>query len=364
MSESITTIHLHPSMFTEKERILVNHGSLSASVFRFNRGVSAIKLSNEKGFLVLLPYQGMQIWSANFLGRELTMKSNFDEPRPTQVYLENYGGFLIHCGATAMGVPTKEDTHPLHGELPNAPYEKADLIVGTDENGDFIALSGTYHHVVAFNHNYTAEPTVRLHENSSLFEIHMQIENLKNTPMELMYLAHINFRPVNDSHLVYSANCTPEHVRVRKSIPSHIKPAAGYPEFIQELGQHPEKHHQLAPDLAFDPEVVFTIDYETDANGWAHSLQVHPDGESDYVGHKPSQLGKGVRWICRTPDQDALGLVLPATAEPEGYSMEKAKGNIQVLGPKSHYEIDIIAGALPADQTREIEMKIEKILHS
>ena len=40
-----------------------------------------------------------------------------------------------------------------------------------------------------------------------------------------------------------------------------------------------------------------------------------------------------MRWISRTPDQDCLGIVLPATAEPEGYSAEKAKGNVKVLGP-------------------------------
>ena len=58
-------------------------------------------------------------------GRQLTMRSMFDQPQATRNYLETYGGFLIHCGFTAMGVPTKEDSHPLHGELPNAPYRQA-----------------------------------------------------------------------------------------------------------------------------------------------------------------------------------------------------------------------------------------------
>ncbi len=60
----------------------------------------------------MLPFQGMQIWSAEMDGQNLTMKSMFAEPHPTRTYLENYGGFLLHCGATAMGVPSKGDTHP------------------------------------------------------------------------------------------------------------------------------------------------------------------------------------------------------------------------------------------------------------
>jgi hypothetical protein len=180
--------------------------------------------------------------------------------------------------------------------------------------------------------------------------------------MDFMYLAHINYRPVDNARLVYSAQVTPEHVRVRQSIPSHVHPGPGYREFMQELGQHPEKHHVLAPGLAFDPEIVFTIDYAADADGWAHTLQVHPDGSADYVRHKPAQLDKGVRWICRTPDQDAIGIVLPATAEPEGYSAEKAKGNIKTIPAGGSYTCEMEAGILSADETRAMAATIEQIL--
>jgi hypothetical protein len=363
MSRQSTIIHLHPSMFTEKEKILLEHGKITAYLFTYSTGVMAVRISNGAGQLIILPFQGMQIWSANFLGRDLTMRTNFSEPRPTQDYLQTYGGFLLHCGATSMGVPTKDDNHPLHGELPNAKYEAAYMVVGEDEQGEYLSVGGNYHHIVTFNHNYTAEPMVTLHSGSSLFGIDITINNLKNTPMEFMYLAHINYRPVDHGRLVYSALCSPETVRVRKSIPSHIKPAAGYAEYLQELSLHPEKHHELKPGLSFDPEVVFTIDYLADEAGWAHTLQVHPDGSADYVQHRPEQLNKGVRWISRTPDQDCLGIVLPATAEPEGYSLEKAKGNIKIIPPQTSYRINMVAGALSADQARFVEDKINQLIH-
>src|SRR5690606_12334717 len=125
-------------------------------------GVCGLRLRNERGELVLLPFQGQQIWSARFDGRDLTMKSRFEEPRPTQNYLETYGGFLLHCAATAIGVPTGEDTDALHGELPNAPYHRAHLVLGEGEQGPSIGLGGEYQYTVAFAHNYVARPLVTL----------------------------------------------------------------------------------------------------------------------------------------------------------------------------------------------------------
>jgi hypothetical protein len=149
---------------------------------------------------------------------------------------------------------------------------------------------------------------------------------------------------------------------VRTSIPSHVRPGPEFAAFLQELSGRPEKHNVLKPGLAFDPEVVFFIDYLADGDGWAHTMQVHPDGSADYLGHRPLELDKGVRWICRTPDQDALGMVLPSTAEPEGYHAEKAKGNVKVLDAGATYKCSMVAGVLAVDDARTLEEKIEGIL--
>ncbi len=354
--------HLHPNFFTENEKTILDTGFLSASTFLFDSGVLGLRLKNSRGELVILPYQGMQIWSAHFAGRNLTMKSMFTQPRPTRSYLETYGGFLIHCGFSSMGVPTKDDVHPLHGELPNAPYENACIETGSDSKGDYLSLSAQYEHIVAFSTHYMARPEVKLYAGSSIFTVSLQVENLKKTPMEYMYLAHTNFRPVNGGELIYSAAVSSETVRVRNSIPSHVKPGPGYREFLDELSLHPELHHHITPDLAFDPEVVLFIEYVADENGWAHTLQIHPDGSSDYVRHNPSVLDHGVRWICRTQDQDAMGMILAATAEPEGYLAEKAKGNVKTLAPGAVFSYEMDMGVLNPDQTRDMTSHIKKIL--
>jgi Domain of unknown function (DUF4432) len=356
-----TTIHLHKTQFLDLEKPLAELGNLKASTFLYPSGVQGIRLQNEVGQMVVLPFQGQQIWSLEFYGRDLTMKTMFDMPYNAP-YLQTYGGFLIHCGATAMGVPGAGDNHPLHGELPNAAYQTAQLVIGEDARGRYFGITGSYQHTVAFAFNYKAKPLVKLYEHSSRIDVHVELENLKNSSMEFLYMAHVNFRPVDHGELKYSAKVSSDTVRVRSSIPSHVKPPPGYAEFLEQLRQNPSLHHKLEPGLGFDPEVVFFIDYLADPNGWAHSLQVHPNGTSDYIAHKPSQLGHGVRWISRTPDQDCLGIVLPATAEPEGVTAERAKGNIKTLEPHGTFAIDLEIGALMEAETSRVETVIESMI--
>jgi hypothetical protein len=190
--------------------------------------------------------------------------------------------------------------------------------------------------------------------------VEINITNLKQSAMEVYYLAHVNFQPVNNSRLVYSAPSTPEHVRVRATIPRQFQPAPGYEQFIHDLEEEPVLHEVLRPDLVFNPEVVLFIDYLADAQGWAHTMQVHPDGTADYIGHRPEQLPKATRWISRTPDQDAVALVEAGTSEPEGYLAEKAKGNFRLLSPGERFHAVLKIGVLGPEEAGQLEQEIAR----
>lgn len=354
-------VSLQPRFFSEKKRVFLESGSLRASLFEFESGVAAVELENGVSEIVMLPFQGQQIWSATFGGRNVTMKSMFDQPRSTSDYLQTYGGFLLHCGFTAMGVPTEEDDHPLHGELPNAMFQHAWLVLGEDDGGAYIGMGGQYQHTVAFADNYTAMPLVKLYAGAKEVHVSLSCRNCKKTPMDYMYLAHANFRPIDGGQIVYSAKVTPKTVRVSRSIPDHISAGPAYRDFVNRLGERPEEHHVFDESMTFVPELVFSIDYDADDAGWAHTLQVHPDGGADYVRHRPEQLPIGVRWICRTPDKDALGLVLPSTAEPEGKSAEMAKGNVRELEGGASWRCDYVLGTLDAGEVGAVERKIAEI---
>lgn len=61
----------------------------------------------------------------------------------------------------------------------------------------------------------------------------------------------------------------------------------------------------------------------------------------------------------QTTDQDTLGLLLPATAEPEGYLAEQAKGNLRTLPGGESFFFEIELGALNSEETRSIASLIK-----
>ena len=326
-----TAINLRAADFTAAETELASGRGFRATIFRYASGVCAMRIQNAAGEIVVLPFHGQQIWDATFYGRRLTMASMFDEPVATQSYLHNYGAFFLHCGATAMGNVGPGDTHPLHGEMPNATYGAASLLIGEDEAGPYMGLAGCMRFTQAFAHNYEARPVLKLHAESGKLSLDLAVRNLKRTPMELMYLAHINFRPVDGARLVDTVPDSKEAIRIRTKIPEFFTPTESHKQLLSDLERNPGLHRDIVKGRAIDPELVMGLDFKADADGWAHALQVLPDGTADFVSFKPSELGRGVRWMTRTANQEALGLFLPATAEADGYTAEKAKGNLVVV---------------------------------
>lgn len=349
-------------MFQSCERDLGRIGEFSLTTFLYPTGVAALRITNSVGALTFLPFQGQQIWDMAFFRRRQTMRSHFSIPRPNVPYLETYGAFLIHCGFSAMGGPSPDDTHPLHGELPNAPYDTAAVLADEDEHGAYVALTGTVEHARAFGYHYVAAPEVRMYPRSGVVRVRFSAQNLSKAPQEYMYLCHANFRPIDGSILEYTAPCDRNHVRLRANIPAHINVTPEYRQFLKELEEHPEMHNRLDPGLPYDPEAVLFLDMQGDAAGYSHSAQVLATGEADIISYRPAELDHAVRWITRTPDQDGLGIVLPATAEPDGYTAEKAKGNIKVLAPGETFACDIYTGALSAPAAQRYRDHIQKTL--
>jgi hypothetical protein len=350
-------VDLQSVHFGEKERPLAEGGGFAITTYRYESGIAALKVKNRRGEIIVLPFNGHQIWRAAFDGRDLTMKSMFDEPVANVPYLETYGAFFIHCGATRIG--PSENGSPLHGELPNAPYQKGWIEI--DEAKGTCAVAGTFQYTVAFSTNYIATSTYVLGADSTLIDASLQVDNLKKSPMDLMYLAHANFRPVDNGELVYSAPYTPQAVRARTSIPPHITPRPGYPEFLDALSKDPKLHHVLKPGLAFDPEVAMMIDMRAGKDGFAHALLKRPDGTADYMRYRLDQCSQCVRWICRTPDQDAIGMAFPATSGVEGFSIEKKAGRYVVVDGGASWRVDMRLGTLDKAETSAVVKEIDAI---
>ena len=346
-------IILYKNYFLEKEHLFLENGSLKVSLFRYETGVEAIKVCNKKGYIVMLPYQGQQIWEISFLDHDLKMKSNFREPVKTEDFVSTYGGFLLHCGLTAMGNPSAEDTHPQHGELPNAIYQTSFLQCGEDAKGKYVAVGGIYNHNKAFEVNYDFTPICKLYENASEVEVEISFRNKRKKALEYFYLCHINFRPVDGLKLFYPAKR--ECIKIHKDIPKNMCPERR--QRLQDYMESLEKDTTLQDVIdskkqCYDPEIVFTVKYDEVRE--AYTLGMLPDGYGYYVKHNPKELPYGIRWISRTGDEDALGMVLPATAEHHGYLDCKKNGYERYLmeGESIIYHISI--GIADPKESRKI----------
>ena len=132
MTDTATTIFLQPKQFRERETPLLADREFTCSTFRYESGVCALRLKNSRGEIVMLPYQGQQIWSASFDGRDLTEDSSapaFNLSYSRQ--LKGGGGFSLAASRDLS--PTGEgdvvDTTGLTASLNLPPRPKWQLSV-------------------------------------------------------------------------------------------------------------------------------------------------------------------------------------------------------------------------------------------
>lgn len=346
----VMRINLKKDMFSDREFVLVENGVMKATAFKYSTGIEALKVENEKGYFIILPFQGQQIWRVNFLGKDLTMKTKIEEPISDCQYLETYGGFLLHCGISGIGSPKEGDDHLHHGELPNIGYQTAYIECGDD----YILVGGEYKYDKSFVKSYSFSPECKLCVGDTVLKITVNLENRRETPLEYMYLCHINFRPVDGAQLVYSAD-------YKKTVVCRGGESGELERYMDELEKNPELHHKVgAPNQVYAPEICFLADYFGDENNRAYTLQYTDDGAC-YVSHDVKALPFGVRWISRTGDEDSMGMILPATAEHLGYNNAKKKGQVKILAPKSKLTFTTEAGYLDKSRADAMKDKIETL---
>jgi hypothetical protein len=359
-------IALRRNFFTDKEEVIFESEDLKILTFKFGTGVEAVKLQNERGYMIVLPFKGHIIWEASFDGRIINMhREGKKEPKfYNDYFLEgSYGVFFFHCGALRMGCPDVDDDHIMHGELPCAVYDEAELIVGTDDVGYYVGITGTFNYNRGFGPVYEAHPVEKLYSRSTMLEISMRIDNCSNYPMELMYMAHLNHRPVDNSRIIQSIPWTPEGMEYRDYVPSHFTLPEGYVERGARLKADPGLTRDVCPDDVYRPEVGFYMyNVRTDKDGWAHIMQRHPGGTADFLMYKPGELDYAMRWISRTADQQGLALAFPSTCNIEGYNMEKKMGRVKEIAPKGFYRMRMLTGVLSKEEAEKKEALIDEIM--
>lgn len=348
-------IELNREYFSSIEKQFVEKDSLSAVLFKYNTGISAVKLSNSFGFITVLPFNGLMIWDAAFGGRLLKMQTPCIIPQKTDSFLDTYGCYMMHCGALSMGCPGENDNHPRHGELPYASYDITWITAGRDEKGEYLGVSGSFEFRSESGDNYVALPETRLYAQDTVLKINIEVKNLANKPMDFMYLCHINNYPQDGGRIVQALPWTNENMQIRYSIPNNGN-AQNVKSFVEKIETDRSITATMRKEDPYDPEICFFLEKpKADDEGFSHLLFIHADGSADYTSYMPSQLDHCTRWIANTKDMKAMGMALPATADAEGYTAEKEKGNIKTIAPKESFKTTILAGYLNKDRAQEME---------
>ncbi len=318
-------------MFAETERELLSSSLYAVSVFRYPSGVEAVRIKAGRGEFVWLPYLGQQIWEWNVDGASQKFEGFVKEPSYGKNFLQNYGGFLVHCGMTAMGNPGANDTHPHHGELPVAGFDAAWIELLWEDGGEELSLGGSLHWHVPFVAEYNCVPSVRVSSDGLSLHAEILLENPTAKVMDYMYLAHINFPFAGAKKILSTAVFDPDHVAVR-----------GEP--IPGLSANPELIKRIDQTADYDPELVAVVNDKDRAGKSAGSVVVYSDGTSNWVRQDTSVLDHHVVWITHTTDRGACGFHLPSTAGPTGFENEKVQGNIKHLPARSRVRLSYACG--------------------
>lgn len=355
-------IVLKKEFFTENRHRIYEADEFYAETCRYPSGVEALTLGNARGYITVLPYMGQMIWDAVFDGVDLTMKNMFRQPRPASTIVETYGCYLYHSGILRNGCPSAQDTHALHGEMPCAPMDVAEIVFGEDKDGIYFGIAGSYEYVMGFGDHYRAEPSIFLRKKSGIFDVRMEVTNLGGADMELMYMCHMNQLFQKDAEIIQPMAYTSTNVVTRTSIPDHVKPTAEWLDFLSQVAASPEKMARLSEIEKYNPEFVFFLrNPAVDKTGRTHFLLKLADGSSCYCGYFPNEFDHAVRWILANEDQQVAAFVLPGTCEPEGYTAEKAKGNIKILQSGQNRVFHVRTGLLAQAESRAMEEIIQSL---
>lgn len=333
-----TRITLWRELFAEQPRTLLKNDDFTATAFRYASGVEGLKIENNRGYLVILPWMGQMIWDAQFDDHDLTMRNMFSQPKPATEVVATYGCFAFHSGLLANGCPSAEDTHPLHGEMACAAMDEAWLEL--DE--DALRISGRYEYVMGFGHHYLAQPAVTLRKSSALFDIQMAVTNLASVAMPLQYMCHMNYAYVPDA--TFSQNIPDEALKLRESVPAHVKPTEQWLAFNQRILQGEASLATLNQPAFYDPEIVFFADKLDAYTDRPEFSMTAPDGTTYVTRFSSTELNYVTRWILYNGDQQVAAFALPATCRPEGHLAAQRNGTLIQVAPQETRTFTVTTG--------------------
>lgn len=335
-----TRLPLRREQFHETPATLLRNETFHVELFRYPAGVEAVRISNPRGTVIVLPFYGQMVWDANFDGHSLTMGHSFKQPLPGNSIIDTYGCFAFHSGLLANGCPAEDDDHPLHGEMACARMDSAWIVLEDDR----LSLEGETEYVKGFGHHYLAAPAVRLEANAARLHIEMNVTNLAGAPMPLQYMCHLNSAWLDQGR--FQQSIPNDAFQLRSSIPAHVKPTPQWRAYTDQLARDPQAFQQLDQPQMCDPEIVFFAD-DLQQYGDEMQFELHsPQGFALMTRFSSQQFPHATRWMLHNRDQQVAAYVLPSTCRPEGFKAAQRAGTLIELAPGEQRHFSVETGIL------------------
>ena len=197
-----------------------------------------------------------------------------------------------------------------------------------------------------------------------MVEMRATVHNRRTHPLEYLWLCHMNWLGVDGGRFYYSAPQDPDHVLVAPTELGNDSPrAVAIREWGRKLASDPTLADVLdSSSQVYDPEMCINYRYETDEDGWAHSLMELPGGGSYYVAWDATKAPYALRWLCRTGDEDGVGIAVPSTGTNRGSAYQREHGHFNTLGPGESDVLRWRFGLLDERETNDAKACIDAIL--
>lgn len=332
-------VELYPALFTETPIEVLHAGKWSVIAKKYPSGIESLTITNDKGYVEVLPFMGQIIWDACFNGSSLRMANMFSQPQQANLIEDTYGCFAFHSGLLAAGCPSPEDTHPLHGEFSCAPMDKAKLVISDST----VTVESTREYVKGFGNHYLAKPSVSLHEGCSMFDIHLQVTNLsKYASMPLQYMCHLNYAFIQDG--IMSQNLPEGVFQLRQSVPAHVKPTKEWTQLNRDIIAGKREADSLAGAEDYDPEIVFFADGVDNYTDYGVFNLKSPDGTVFQTEFATADFPVVTRWVLYNADQKVAAFALPGTSRPEGRRAAEQAGTLIHLAAGETRDFNVRTG--------------------
>lgn len=332
-------ISLNHEMFSQSEFELYKDEEFKITTFTYPSGIEALNVENSRGYLTILPFNGLIIWNAVFDSISLKMKDMFKQPMPADEIADTYGCFQFTSGLLANGTPGPEDNYQLHGEFPTTKMDHAYIELGENQ----LTINSDYEYVKGFGDHYFAHPSVTMHKDSGLFDIKLFVKNFSNyQPMPLQYLCHMNYAYVDNATM--SSNVPDDAFQIRQTIPAHVHPTPEWSKYNDRLKASGELINKLDDADHYDPEIVFFSKDLRNVTSEAEFRVNIGNGKNFLTKFDTNQFPIATRWILYNADQQVDAFAIPGTSTPEGkYAAEKA-GTLIMLKAQESREFKVTTG--------------------